>query len=137
MYQTIILASCLGQTAEGVAKKAKVLADDTGAQLHLLHVVEPLPAYGDASVGELKSPVIDKARAALSELAQTLGLAAEHCHLEVGKIKKEINKLAQKLPAQLIIAGRHSSHGIAGILGSTASSLAHSAPCDVLLINES
>ena len=46
-YQSILVAIDLSEDSTSVLQRARDLADTSGAQLHLIHVIEPLSfAYG-------------------------------------------------------------------------------------------
>jgi len=72
----------------------------------------------------------------LAKQANRFGIAAEDQWLLVGSTKKEIIDLAEKLNIDLIIVGAHDHHGLAMLFSSTANSIIHAMPCDVLAIHE-
>src|SRR5438105_1651272 len=95
---------------------------NAGAELHLLHVVPPMP---ESAVPAIPPTVlIDDGRKFVDGVAKTIGdryrgrLAA---HLAVGEPGREILQLAGDLEADVIIVGTHPKNAIERILvGSVA-----------------
>lgn len=119
------------------AKKAKKIADENGADLILVHVVEPIPAYaypGFAGFSEVELSIREQAEKELMALAQKLGVDNAHCMIEFGSVKNEIVRVANEKKIDLIVTGSHGKHGLALLLGSTASAILHGANCDVLIV---
>jgi universal stress protein A len=52
----------------------------------------------------------------------------------VGLVKAEIFSLVDEVAADLIVVGTHGRHGVGLLLGSTATSVIHGTPCDVLSV---
>ena len=136
MYKTILLASDLTEQAAHIAKKAKKLSELFGSDLHIVHVVEPVGAYGGGLyyLGDLNEEIQQQARESLQQTAKDLQVDLKNCHLMLGHTKHEILKMASDIKADLIIQGTHGAKGFASLLGSTASSVLNAAQCEVLTI---
>ena len=136
-YNTILAAVDLSAESEKVARKAAILAQASGAKLHLVHVVEPVNfAYGgDVPIdfSSIQQEIQKQAEVQLADLAAKFGFASEQ-HLVAGRAEIEIHTLADKLKADLVVLGSHGRHGLALLLGSTANSVLHGAKCDVLAV---
>jgi universal stress protein A len=139
-YRRILLAADFSEHGERALQRARELAADNGAELHVVHVVEFIPPV-DSSFGpivpydaDLSEQLMDSARASLGTLRERLGLPPERCRIEIGSPKSEIVRVASELQADLIVVGSHGRHGFGLLLGSTASSVVHHAECDVLAV---
>ncbi len=137
MYQRILFATDFDEVGIHAAHKAKKIAEENNATLHLVHVIEPIPAYaypGFAGFSDVESSIKKQAEEELAKLAQDLGLEPSSTHLEFGSTKHEVLKVAKDLDIDLIVAGSHGKHGLALLLGSTANAILHGAECDVLIV---
>lgn len=137
-YQRILVAIDLTDEAPEVLRKAQRLADNNGATLELLHVVEPVGyAYGGdlpLDLSDLQQQLEDNARSKLDEYANQYGVGANNRHVIVGRPGSEIRRQAEERNADLIVIGSHGRHGLQLLLGSTANSVLHGAACDVLAV---
>ncbi len=118
-------------------KKQKKIAHENKAQLFLVHVVEPIPAYaypGFAGFTEVEMSIRDQAEKELNSLAERLGVDKKHRLLELGSIKNEVLRVAKEHKIDLIVSGSHGKHGLALLLGSTADAILHGAECDMLIV---
>lgn len=135
-YNTILVAVDLSEEAALVAAKAARLAAVNNAQLHLVHVIEPLSfAYGGdipIDFSTIQDEIQQQAEAQLQGLCTKLNLPIERLHIALGRPENEIHALAGQLSADLIVVGSHGRHGFALLLGSTATGVLHGAKCDVL-----
>lgn len=137
MYQRILFATDFDEVGIKAAHKAKTIADENKAQLHLVHVIEPIPAYaypGFAGFSDVESSIKTQAEQELLKLAQDLNLDTHATHLEFGSTKHEVLRVAKELDIDLIVAGSHGKHGLALLMGSTANAILHGAECDVLIV---
>lgn len=137
MYKKVLFATDFDEVGIIAAHKAKKIAEENKAELILVHVVEPIPAYaypGFAGFAEVEVSIREQAEKELSALAHQLGVDSKHYLLEFGSIKNEILRVAQTLKVDLIVTGSHGKHGLALLLGSTASAILHGAKCDVLIV---
>lgn len=137
MYKKVLFATDFDEVGIHAAHKAKKIADENGAPLFLVHVVEPIPAYaypGFAGFAEVEISIREQAEKELSGLAKTLGVDAKHCFLEFGSVKNEILRVAEEHKIDLIVTGSHGKHGLALLLGSTAQAILHGAHCDMLIV---
>jgi len=135
-YNTILVAVDLSEEAGEVAARAARIATAQGAQLHVVHVIEPLSfAYGGdipIDFSTIQDEIQQQAETQLHGLCKNLGIASEQLHIVLGRPEAEIHALAATLSADLIIVGSHGRHGLALLLGSTANGVLHGAQCDVL-----
>ncbi|MBC6991540.1 universal stress protein [Hymenobacter sp. BT491] len=115
-----------------VVAYAAALAAATGAELRLVHVLEPQPvlAQPDASP-ELNIPGQLAAHQATAERA---GARVKTVILE-GDAAVEIVAEARRHPADLIVIGAHGQTGLTRFLmGNTAEVVVRTAPCATLLV---
>lgn len=121
---------------------AEEVARKFGAELTLLHVVEPIlypVAYGLPPVSpvDYEQAARDSADKALAGLAGEVGgrgLRA-HARVEAGAASQRICELARADGFDLIVLATHGYTGLKHVLlGSTAERVVRSAPCAVLVV---
>jgi len=137
MYKKVLFATDFDDVGIKAAHKAKKIADENQAELILVHVVEPIPAYaypGFSGFAEVEVSIKDQAKQELAELGGKLGVKEENQFLEFGSTKHEVLEVAKKENVDLIVSGSHGKHGLALLLGSTANAILHGAECDVLIV---
>ncbi len=137
MYKKVLFATDFDEVGISAAHKAKKIAEENHAELLLVHVVEPIPAYaypGFAGFAEVEMSIREQAEKELVTLAEKLGVDAKHRMLEFGSTKNEVLRVAKEQNVDLIVTGSHGKHGLALLLGSTANSILHAAECDVLIV---
>jgi universal stress protein A len=114
---------------------ASMLAAETKATIVLAHVWQPPPAYPDGL--SWASVMVDHEREAEHQLQQVVPTRLDvtcQRRLLVGDPAIELVKLADELPADMVIVGTHGRTGIARwVLGSVAEELMRRAHCPVLV----
>ena len=138
MYKKVLFATDFDEVGVHAAHKARKIANENQATMFLVHVVEPIPAYaypGFAGFAEVEVAIREQAEKELSALAKKLGVDSAHCLLEFGSTKNEVLRVAKEQHIDLIVTGSHGKHGLALLLGSTASAILHGAQCDVLIVH--
>ncbi len=137
-YRRILLAVDLTEESNRVAERATSMARAYDAELHLVHVIEPLSlAYGGdipMDLSSVQEQIHDQAKSHLAEFAATLGVPAERQYLIFGRPESEIQRVAEAKEVDVILVGSHGRHGLALLLGSTANGVLHGAKCDVLAV---
>ena len=115
-YRRIMLAVDLTEESNHVAERAIALAKAFDAELHLVHVIEPLSlAYGGdipMDLSSVQEQIHDQAKSHLAEFANRLGVPAEHQNLIFGRPESEIHRVAESSGADLIVVGSHGRHGL-------------------------
>lgn len=137
MYKKILYATDFDDVGIFAAHRAHQIAKENGAQLYLVHVVEPIPAYaypGFAGFAEVEMSIREQAEKELKQMAEQLEVDKKHIILAFGSIKHEVLRIAKEHKIDLIIAGSHGKHGLAVLLGSTAEAILHGASCDMLIV---
>jgi universal stress protein A len=139
IYAHILVAVDFSKDTDRIGERALALARASGARLTFAHVVaavlqEPLFDVVTSLPLDLEAQLVDNAREGLGKLTQRLGIPDAECVVEVGTPKAAIVRAAQERRADLIVLGSHGVHGLGILLGSTANSVLHSAPCDVLAV---
>ena len=124
-------------TAECAAKEAAGLAAATGARLH---VVTAMQKSRDVKVkaaaeGAWTLTSLDQAERLVTDLAQRISPnGVEHTTAVVsGKPADALVEEAQRVGASLIVVGNKHVQGVARVLGSIATDIAHHAPCSVYI----
>lgn len=139
LYHHLLFATDLLPDSEAIGTRAKELAQRFNARLSLLSVVElvPLEFTQEIIVAQVPGFEADLKRAVderLTLLAGNLDLTTAPKIVLFGSPRHEIANYARENDVDLIIMGKHSRHGFARLLGSTAESVVRHATCDVLTI---
>jgi universal stress protein A len=137
-YQRILTAIDLSDEAIPVLQRAAAMARQHQAEVHLLHVVEPLSlAYGGdipMDFSGIQEELQQQAENSLKRYADQYGIQTDNCHLLTGRPEAHIHQLSEELDCDLIVVGSHGRKGLALLLGSTANAVLHGAKCDVLSV---
>ena len=144
----ILLATDGSEDAEFAARAASSLAEDTGTELHVVHVGETRPAYPAPTVAgpplptEHREELENEARRILDEqvekITQAGGKVAE-AHLRIGKPAEEILSLSEEIVAGLIVVGNQGFGGNFSrmrrfLMGSVSENVARYARCSVMVV---
>ena len=138
-YKHILVAVDYSNDAGKVLGKALDMAQASSATLHLLHVVEPIDVTGPYDLApimplELDQQLEQRAEEFLQKLLEEHKAKDVATMVKIGSIKSELFALAQELDIDLIVIGTHGRHGVGLLFGSTATSVLHGTPCDVLAV---
>lgn len=138
-YKNILIATDLSENSHHVAKQAKQIAEKSKAKLYAIHVLEHSPvAYASEFTIPLdvnvEQTIEASARNALLKFAKKYEIPVKNLFFENGSVKAVVEKIANKIKADLIIVGTHSHHGLDVLLGSHANAILHVAKCDVLVV---
>jgi universal stress protein A len=137
-YQKILVAIDLSDDSTPVVLRARAIAHASGAQLDLIHVIEPLSfAYGGdipMDFSGIQEEIQQQATQQMRRFADNNKIGEDHQHIVVGKPELEIHAKAKELGTDLIVLGSHGRHGLALLMGSTANGVLHGATCDVLAV---
>ncbi|WP_273205957.1 universal stress protein [Marinobacter subterrani] len=137
-YTKMLVAIDLTEEAPQVLDKAKALSEAHGAELILVHVVEPVGyAYGGdipMDLTELQDQLDKAAHEQLGNYGDQYGVAKANQVVTVGRPESEIHRLAKEQNADLVIVGSHGRKGFQLLLGSTANGVLHGTECDVLAV---
>ena len=137
-YTNLLVAVDLSEESAEVAAKARDLAGKYGAQLHIIHVIEPLSfAYGGdipMDFSGIQDEIHQQANQQLQRFSETNDIPEANQHIVLGRPEVEIHTLAEELGTDLVVVGSHGRYGLALLMGSTANGVLHGATCDVLAI---
>jgi nucleotide-binding universal stress UspA family protein len=127
-YRTIIVGTDGSATAEKAVLQAAGLAAQHGAQLIVVAAADP---HGDELAGPTDELVGQAKRAALGVGAERVTVQAS-----AGSPADILLEAATDFRADCIVVGSVGLTSAAHfVLGSVASSVAHHAPCDVLIVH--
>ncbi len=138
-YKKILVAVDLSEDSALVAQRAHAIANNNGsADLHLIHVIEPLSfAYGGdipMDFSGIQDEIHQQATQQLERFAESNNIDHDHQHIVLGRPEVEIHATAKDIGADLIVVGSHGRYGLALLMGSTANGVLHGATCDVLAV---
>ncbi len=137
-YKKMLVAIDLTEEAPQVMNKAKAMSQAHGAELMLIHVVEPVGyAYGGdipMDLTELQDQLDKAAHEQLASYGEQYGVNTDSQIVTVGRPESEIHRLAKEHGVDLIIVGSHGRKGFQLLLGSTANGVLHGTECDVLAV---
>ena len=137
-YANILIAVDLSDESALVAQRAHAVAAGSSAQLHVIHVIEPLSfAYGGdipMDFSGIQDEIQAQASQQLSRFGESHRIDAQKQHIVMGRPEVEIHAKAEELRADLIVVGSHGRYGLALLMGSTANGVLHGATCDVLAV---
>jgi nucleotide-binding universal stress UspA family protein len=151
----ILLATDGSSEAELATRTAVDLAQKTGSELHVIHVLDVAQiAMGAAAATdpmmmglEEPDPILEERLERLAEQrgkevldtelerARSAGGTVAQAHLKMGGVAREIVHLAEDLEAGLIVIGSRGRGGIRrALMGSVSDSVVRHAHCPVLVV---
>ena len=140
-YKHILCGTDFSPASDEACDRASRLAEESGAKLTLLHVVDHFPE--DRSNEEIAPEDVDpkqfheeKSRTGLREQAERIGCpqANLEVHFTTRSAAFEITRYATSTDVDLIVIGAHAHSAVAELLGTTASGVEHRAHCEVLIL---
>ena len=143
IFPTKILVCTDGsEQAELVASTAGELAEKTGSELHMLHVLalrlSPLHDYPYSPDTNLQEEIEQKARTEFEELVERIrssGRAVEAAHFRVGRPDEQIVEQAEEMGAGLIVVGSRGFGAIRrALIGDVSHSVVKHAHCPVMVV---
>ena len=147
-FKKIICPVDFSELSELALAQAVSMAGQSGAELHLITVIQPLPiaAFSEptmsteayALLGQTQDPnEVKKQLSALRDKLCASVLERTSLRVETGIPFVEIVRYARELTADLIVMGSHGRTGIEHLLiGSVAERVVRKAPCSVLVVRE-
>lgn len=145
-FKKILYPCALTEVSSKVAKKVRLLAEESGAELHLMFVILSIAAHERVLKYHIKYAVPDEcnlqastqAEAALTEFRKEYFGSLRDCKIVVrcGDIAEEILKYAKTENVDLIAMGTHGRRAIAQVfVGSVAVGVLHNSPVPVYIVN--
>lgn len=142
-FNCIVAATDFSAFSERVGQRAAHIAKQHDAELHLLHAVQPLDLYPGLTLTPDESGHHDQVQqeaeqtrldALATTLAEQFGIRIRTV-TRLGRAHTEIADYAQKVSADLLVAGSRGENTLLDLLlGSTASRLLRVATCPVLIV---
>lgn len=138
MYKNVLVGADNSATALRAVKSAIELCAAMGAKLHIA------TAYKAESVRFSQLPqefdyanYVHPADALLEQLTQlaTSASVETEMHAATGDPAEAIVRIAERVGADLIVVGNKGMRGARRVLGSVPNSIAHLAPCAVLIVD--
>jgi nucleotide-binding universal stress UspA family protein len=137
----ILVPTDFSEQADEALRRAGVLAGQFGAEVHLVHVLEPVVFFETDLVSVYPmDEIVDAMRKGAQKRLAKQADAVEfdvitHLNEALGDPSQEICDFAGTLPTDLIVVGRHGRQGILDhmLIGSTAERVVRHAPCSVLV----
>ncbi|MYD42822.1 MAG: universal stress protein [Gammaproteobacteria bacterium] len=138
LYSRVLVAVDLTEECKLVADRANDIAKVSSADLHLIHVIEPIAlSYGGdipMDVSSVQESITDQTESYIATFSQGYNIPSDHQHLVYGRPEREIHRFAQENEVDCIVVGSHGRHGLALLFGSTANGVLHGAPCDIIAV---
>jgi universal stress protein A len=142
-YKNILLPTDFSVYSDMAAKRASQIAEQYGANLHVLHVVENFTYYNeiyDPVLADIPPPnetLMVQAYENIRKFGDRSSLGKD-VELEIlwGFPKRSIVLRAHQKNSDLIVMGSHGRHGMERLLGSVSNTVLHKASCDVLIVKE-
>jgi len=138
VFRTIVVGDDASETAERAVELAAEIARDQKAVLHVVTAAREAGAIAVAGGGLLAGSDLAGRIVAQEEMAKVVAALAAagtdvRSHVAVGDPAEVILDVAREVEADLIVVGSKGMHGARRVLGSVPNTVAHSAPCAVLI----
>jgi nucleotide-binding universal stress UspA family protein len=136
VFQTVVVGADQSDTATEAVRQAIELVKLTGGRLHIVSAYRP-QQFSTTGGEEREIDSGDLAEAVLADhasRARAAGVDAQ-THARSGAAAEAICEVAAEVDADLIVVGNKGMVGVRRVLGSVPNSVAHHAPCSVLIAN--
>lgn len=146
MFSKIVVGTDGSETAQLAVSLAVDLARTHGAALHLVNAYKvPSGGVGVVQAGpvavvdqELSADVLkESSDTMLADTAREVGDLKVEVHSRKGAPAKVLIGVAEEVGADLIVVGSKGMRGARRMIGSVPNTVAHSAPCHVLIAKTS
>ncbi len=139
-FRHVLIATDFSSASARVLKHGLASAAKDNARASLIHVVDA-PIFENENAGpvlprvsEETSRQVELAYTRLKRLAELADAPNTEVIAQAGRPVLEISRYAEQHDVDLIVVGSHGQGGFGTVLGSTAGSLLHQVPCDVLVV---
>jgi nucleotide-binding universal stress UspA family protein len=136
VFETVVVGADESATAAEAVRVAIELVKLTDGQLHIVTAYKPQPlrsAAGEEFAKSMSSgDLAESLLADLASRARTNGVEVE-THLKDNAPADAICEVATQVKADVIVVGNKGMAGLRRVLGSVPNSVAHQAPCAVLI----
>jgi nucleotide-binding universal stress UspA family protein len=136
VFETVVVGADGSDTAAEAVRQAIGLAKLTGGRLHIVTAYKPQqlrsPAGEEFSKSLSTGDVAGSVLADLASRARGSGVEVE-THQRDGAPADAICEVAAQVKADVIVVGNKGMTGVRRVLGSVPNSVAHQAPCAVLI----
>ena len=96
-YTKILVAVDLSEDSTLIAQRGQAIAANNGAELHLIHVIEPLSfAYGGdipMDFSGIQDEIHQQATQQLNRFSETNGIDEHHQHIVLGRPEAEVHSI--------------------------------------------
>ncbi|MBL8574537.1 MAG: universal stress protein [Hyphomicrobiaceae bacterium] len=113
------------------------LAKDSGGQVHIIAVMQPMNGYvAEFLPADFEAKTESTIKETIVELAASVGLTAENStvSLKFGGVYHEVIDEASNWGADLIVVSSHRPTMSTYLLGSNAAKIVRHAPCSVMVL---
>ena len=134
MFQKVVVGADASDTAAEAVRQAIELVKLSGGELHIVSAYRPqhLSTAGQEEQSLATGDLAESVLADHVSRARAAGVTAQR-HARAGAAAEAICDLAEEIGADLIIVGNKGMTGVRRVLGSVPNSVAHHAPCSVLI----
>jgi nucleotide-binding universal stress UspA family protein len=136
VFETVVVGADESATAAEAVRVAIELVKLTGGRLHIVTAYKPQqlrsPAGEEFAKSMSSDDLAESVLADLSSRARTGGVEVE-THLKDDAPADAICEVATQVKADVIVVGNKGMTGLRRVLGSVPNSVAHQAPCAVLI----
>jgi nucleotide-binding universal stress UspA family protein len=138
MFKTVLVGADDSNTAREAVLVAAEIAQIHGGTLHIVTAYDPKSVRVEELPEEFRySPLAspaDMLLASLSKIVEEQGLKPV-VHAATGHPAEAIVRVAHNEKADLVVVGNKGMKGVRRVLGSVPNSVAHDAPCSVLIVD--
>ncbi|MGB6453372.1 MAG: universal stress protein [Streptosporangiaceae bacterium] len=134
MFETVVVGADQSATATEAVRQAIELVKLTGGRLHIVSAYRPqqFSAAGGEQEQIDSGDLAETVLADHASRARSAGIEA-HIYARSGDAADAICDVAEEIGADLIVVGNKGMIGVRRVLGSVPNSVAHHAPCSVLI----
>jgi nucleotide-binding universal stress UspA family protein len=134
VFETVVVGADASDTAAEAVQQAIELVKLTHGTLHIVSAYRPqhLSTGGAEEQGMATGDIAESVLADHASRARAVGVTAQ-THARSGAPAEVICAVAADVDADLIVVGNKGMHGVRRVLGSVPNSVAHQAPCSVLI----
>lgn len=139
-HKILVAVDLIAEDDDTVLLKAMDIAQSTGAEIILIHVVEFVyshgAAWGPEGIAIWQETLKEKAKAALEKIGEKYQVPTSNQVVVLGYPQESILNTAESRKVDLIIIGNHKKNKIATFfMGSTSKWVLQHARCDVLSVD--